>query len=96
MDALPVSKSVISNTTTIIELLPSKILKEWVMFPNVNGTILLTIKRKNLRSSFCIGTRDYSFYATIDEKDCEGIEKFDVNSFIATITSITNSLVHSK
>lgn len=99
-NALPISKKVISNTISIIELLSSKVLKEWVIFPNTNGTILFTIKKKKLHSSFNIGIQDYSFYATIGDKDIEGVEIFDVLTFVENITNITNKLIngnrHSK
>lgn len=95
-NALPINKKVILNTFSIIESLPSKILKEWVMFPSNNGTILFTIKRKTKHSSFNIGVKDYSYFATIDGEDQEGIEKFNINSFVENIIRITNRLINGQ
>lgn len=56
--ALPMEKKVISNVKKFLEKTENGDLKEWTMFPDVNGTILL---ENNAGAVISIGNAEFSY-----------------------------------
>ncbi len=64
--ASPIEQQVVSNVKEILDLCPEQLLLTWVLFPDVNGTLL--IKFKGMQASISIGMKDYSYsYKKEDE-----------------------------
>lgn len=57
--ALPIENEVIQNVEQLIEQSDDNDLKKWVLFPDINGTILLESKSGD--ASISIGNKEFSF-----------------------------------
>lgn len=74
-NALPIEQKVISNTKRLIESSDETVIGKWVLFPDVNGTIMLT--SKNQKGNISIGCDSFS-YAVETKK---GLERKDSMKF---------------
>ena len=64
--ALPMEKKALLNMQRLIKAGESKDFKQWVLFPDDNGTILM--QSKDGKASISIGNNSYSFVSTKDGK----------------------------
>ena len=60
--ALPIEKKVIKNVKQLLEQCEDSDLREWVIFPDVNGTILL--ENKSGDASISIGNTEFSYVSS--------------------------------
>ena len=64
--APPIEQQVVSNVKEILDICPEQHLLSWVLFPDINGTLL--IKFKGMQASISIGMKEYSYsYRKEDE-----------------------------
>lgn len=64
--APPIEEQVVSNVRKVLENCPEYALSAWVLFPDINGTLLL--KFKGRQASISIGVSEYSYSYTKDEE----------------------------
>ena len=57
--ALPIEKKVVKNVKQLLEQCEEADLREWVIFPDINGTILL--ENKSGDASISIGNTEFSY-----------------------------------
>jgi hypothetical protein len=57
--ASPIEPQVVANIKQILELSTDTALSSWVLFPDINGTLLIKIKSK--QASISIGTSEFSY-----------------------------------
>ncbi len=57
--ALPIEPQVIANLRQMLDMSPDAALSSWVLFPDINGTLL--IKMKSQQASISIGESEYSY-----------------------------------
>ena len=60
--APPIDRQVVDNTRQLLKALSDSALSSWVLFPDVNGTLLIKYKAKS--ASISIGTSEYSYAYT--------------------------------
>ena len=57
--ALPIEPQVIANLRLILDASTDEALSSWVLFPDINGTLLIKIKSQ--QASISIGESEYSY-----------------------------------
>lgn len=85
--AAPMEKKVVENMKQLIKAGISSDFKNWVLFPDDNGTMLLQTREGN--ASISVGSNTYSF-VQIDGNDIRTGEKlrFSTSSLLKTIRAI--------
>lgn len=85
---LPLEEKVFENTKTALISISGGMLKYWRIFPNPNGTILLSPKNGAI-AGISIGNEDFSYAAYIsDSKQISGKEPFSVEAIRVAIKQI--------
>ena len=85
---LPIEEKVFENTKTALISISGGMLKYWRIFPNPNGTILLSPKNGAI-AGISIGNEDFSYAAYIsDSKQISGKEPFSVEAIRVAIKQI--------
>lgn len=86
-DALPMNKKVVMNVQKLIKAGVSSDFKDWVLFPDDNGTMLL--QSRNGDASISIGSNSYSFVCRKDGQLRTGeMVRFSPSSILKTIRAI--------
>ena len=74
--ALSIERRAYENTKCALEIIGEKASEAWNLFPNTNGTLLLTAPGKQL-ASINIGNENFSFFAMgKDKKVVKGMREF--------------------
>ena len=85
---LPIEEQVFNNAKLALSSISGGMLKYWHIFPNPNGTILLSPKNRGI-AGISIGNEDFSYAAYIsDSKQISGKEPFSVETFKIAIKQI--------
>jgi len=85
--ALPMEKKALQNTQRLIKAGESTDFRQWVLFPDDNGTILM--QSKDGKASISIGNNSYSFVCTKEGKVNAGQNvKFSTASALKTLRSL--------
>lgn len=78
---LPIEESAYNNAKAAIKSTPGILLKHWRLFPNPNGTLLLSPKGKPV-AGISIGNEEFSYAAFVsDDKQISGKEPFNAQAF---------------
>lgn len=78
--ALPIEREAYENTKCALGVIEEKTSEAWNLFPNTNGTLLLTAPEKQL-ASISIGNGNFSFFAIgKDKKVIKGMEAFSLEN----------------
>lgn len=78
---LPIEESAYNNAKAAIKSTSSVLLKYWRLFPNPNGTLLLSPKGKPV-AGISIGNEEFSYAAFVsDDKQISGKEPFNAQAF---------------
>jgi len=64
--APPIENKVVCNVKEILDICPEPLLSTWVLFPDINGTLLIKFKGK--QASISIGMTAYSYSYTKDDE----------------------------
>lgn len=84
----PIEEKAYNNARTAILTTPSAMLKYWRLFPNPNGTLLLSPKNKSI-AGISIGNEEFSYAAFVSEdKQISGKEPFNDKAFRAALVQI--------
>lgn len=88
-DAMPMQKRTVQNVQRLIKAGISSDFREWVLFPDDNGTMLL--QSRDGATSISIGNNSYSFVSTKGGqiKSEEGV-RFSPTAVLNTMRSISN------
>ncbi|MDD6006236.1 MAG: hypothetical protein PUC21_02875 [Bacteroidales bacterium] len=87
-DDCPIEDRAYFNTKASILSTPGVMLKYWRLFPNPNGTLLLSPKDKTI-AGISIGNDDFSYAAFVsDDKQMSGKEPFSVQAFKSALKQI--------
>lgn len=87
-DDCPIEDRAYFNTKVSILSTPGVMLKYWRLFPNPNGTLLLSPKDKTI-AGISIGNDDFSYAAFVsDDKQMSGKEPFSVQAFKSALKQI--------
>ena len=81
--ALPIGKKVIKNLKQLLEKSEDSDLREWVIFPDINGTILL--ENKSGDATISVGNTEFSF---VSKKIKGSNEKIKTDSLLKVIRKI--------
>lgn len=82
-NALPIEKQTIKNARVLIDKANEADLKDWVIFPDTNGTILLENKTND--ATISLGNKSFSFIS----KSLRGSnQKYSVSALLNTIRTI--------
>ena len=85
--ALPMEKKALQNMQRLIKAGESTDFRQWVLFPDDNGTILM--QSKDGKASISIGNNSYSFVCTKEGKFNAGQDvKFSTASALKTLRAI--------
>ena len=85
--ALPMEKKALQNMQRLIKAGESTDFRQWVLFPDDNGTILM--QSKDGKASISIGNNSYSFVCTKEGKFNAGQNvKFSTASALKTLRSL--------
>jgi hypothetical protein len=85
---LPIEDDAYANTMAAIDGTPGRLLKYWRLFPNPNGTLLLSPKGNEI-AGISIGNSGFSYAAYVaDNMQISGKEPFSVNAFKAALQQI--------
>lgn len=85
--ASPIEPQVVANMRQILELSPESALSSWVLFPDINGTLLIKIKSQ--QASISIGTSEFSYaYIKGGESRRSSHRPFSANAVIRLINEI--------
>jgi hypothetical protein len=85
--ASPIESQVVANIRQILDLSPDAVLSSWVLFPDINGTLLIKIKSK--QASISIGSSEFSYAYTKDGESRRASHKpFSANAVIRLINEI--------
>lgn len=91
-DAIAIEEDSYDNTKKAIEKLSSKEINYFCLFPNTNGTLILSAKGDFL-ASINIGNENYSYFALgKDGRDVKGEKHFNEKNFKKTIKEIEDVL----
>ncbi|MCF0186283.1 MAG: hypothetical protein HUJ98_07340 [Bacteroidaceae bacterium] len=82
--AVPMEETTLNNVKSVAEMLTGGMLDYWDLFPDVNGTVLLTTKDGQI-ASISIGNEEFSYAAVINNQRMIGQEKFDSHRVVSTI-----------
>ena len=84
----PIEEKAYVNAKIAITGTPSALLKYWRLFPNPNGTLLLSPKNKAI-AGISIGNDEFSYAAFVsDDKQLSGREPFSEQSFKSALLQI--------
>lgn len=84
----PIEEKAYNNTKIAIKSTPSSMLRYWRLFPNPNGTLLLSPKNK-LIAGISIGNEEFSYAAFVcDNKQISGKEPFTEQAFRSALEQI--------
>jgi hypothetical protein len=87
-DDSPIEEKAYNNTKIAITATPGIMLKRWRLFPNPNGTLLLSPKDKSV-AGISIGNDEFSYAAFVsDDKQISGREPFSEQSFKSALKQI--------
>ena len=87
-DDLPIEELSFNNTRVALSVTPGVMLKHWRLFPNPNGTLLLSPKDKSI-AGISIGNDEFSYAAYVsDDNQISGKEPFSINAFKSALTQI--------
>jgi hypothetical protein len=85
--ASPIEPQVVANIKQILELSTDTALSSWVLFPDINGTLLIKIKSK--QASISIGTSEFSYaYTKEGESRRASHRPFSADAVIRLINEI--------
>lgn len=85
--AVPIEQQVIDNVRQILEQSTVSALSTWVLFPEVNGTLL--IKMKGKQGSISIGVTEFSYaYSKNGESRRASHRPFSANAVVRLINEI--------
>ena len=85
---IPIEEKAYNNAKTAILATPGAMLKHWRLFPNPNGTLLLSPKNKSI-AGISIGNEDFSYAALAsDDKQISGKEPFSEQAFKSALNQI--------
>lgn len=86
--ALPIEQAAYQNAKCAIRLIGEKTSDAWNLFPNTNGTLLLTAPGK-ASASISIGNEEFSFFAMEKGKPIvKGIDTFSVENLTRAFDQI--------
>ena len=89
-EAIPMNKKAVQNMKRVIKTGISADFKEWVVFPDDNGTLLM--QSKDGSASISIGNNHYSFvYTTNGQVKSGEAVKFSPSSVLSTIRDIARA-----
>lgn len=84
----PIEEKAYRNTKDAIKATPGVMLKHWRLFPNPNGTLLLSPKNKAI-AGISIGNDEFSYAAFVsDDKQISGKEPFSEQAFKSALKQI--------
>lgn len=84
----PIEEKAYSNAREAFLSTPGGMLKHWRLFPNTNGTVLLSPKNGQI-GGISIGNDEFSYAAYVsDDKQVSGREPFTIESFKAALFHI--------
>lgn len=87
-DDLPIEDASYLNAKAAISSIPGRILKHWNLFPDTNGTLLLSPKDDAV-AGVSIGNNEFSYAVYVSEdKQLTGKEPFSVDAFKNAIKQI--------
>lgn len=87
-DDFPIEELAFNNAKVAISATPGSMLKYWRLFPNSNGTLLLSPKDKSI-AGISIGNDEFSYAVYVsDDNQIGGKEPFSVVSFKAALAQI--------
>lgn len=87
-DDLPIEQASYLNTKAAIEETPARLLKHWDLFPDPNGTLLLSPKDESV-AGISIGNSEFSYAAYVsDDKQFSGKEPFSIEAFSDALKQI--------
>lgn len=87
-DDLPIEDASYLNAKAAISSIPGRILKHWNLFPDTNGTLLLSPKDDDV-AGVSIGNNEFSYAVYVSEdKQLTGKEPFSVDAFKNAIKQI--------
>ena len=85
---LPIEDASYLNAKSAISSLPGRMLKHWNLFPDTNGTLLLSPKDEAV-AGISIGNNEFSYAVYVsDDKQITGKEPFSVDAFKNVIRQI--------
>lgn len=84
---LPVSNTVVCKTQKVVDALPAGILERWHIFPDTNGTLLMTMKGKKF-AVVSLGEESVSFVAKNGKSTMKGQSAFNTRSTVEHIINI--------
>lgn len=86
--ALPIEREAYENTKCALRVIGEKTPEAWNLFPNTNGTLLLTAPGKQL-ASINIGNEKFSFFAIgTNKKMVKGMEAFSLENLTKAFNQI--------
>lgn len=84
----PIEEIAYNNAKAAIKSTPGILLKHWRLFPNPNGTLLLSLKGKPI-AGISIGNEEFSYAAFVsDDKQISGKEPFNEQAFKCALMQI--------
>jgi|GEM_PF-1978067 len=84
----PIEESSFTNAKIAISATPGAMLKQWRLFPNPNGTLLLSPKDKSI-AGISIGNDEFSYAAYVsDDNQISGKEPFSIDAFKSALNQI--------
>lgn len=84
----PLEERAYINARSAIKSTPGILLKHWRLFPNPNGTLLLSPKGKSV-AGISIGNEEFSYAAFVsDDKQISGKEPFNEQAFKYSLMQI--------
>lgn len=85
---LPIEEKSYLNTRQALMATPPSMLKYWTLYPNTNGTLLLSPKDESV-AGISIGNDDFSYAAYVsDDQQTSGKELFSEESFTAALRQL--------
>lgn len=85
---LPIEEKAYRNTKKALSVIPESMLKNWNLFPDTNGTLMLSPKGDRI-GGISIGNQDFSYAAYVsDDKQISGREPFSEEAFLSAIGQI--------
>lgn len=90
--ALPVESASYENTKRVIKCMPCGCAEHWNLFPNTNGTIILSAN-DGKSASINIGNKDFSYFAIGDDgKYVKGKKEFSIDEIKNALKQIKDVL----
>ncbi len=86
--ASPIESQVVCNVKEILDICPEPLLSTWVLFPDINGTLLIKFKGKP--ASISIGMTAYSYSYIKDDES----RRANNRPFVASnVSKLINTIV---